>query len=121
MLKLSKKSIRIISVILLAVMMLMTLGGTVFAEIVGIDPQPTEPTGGAKLANTILGTLMWIGIAIAVGMMIFLGIKYVTASPDGKADLKKQLGIYILGFVLIVGATTIVGVINNAINTGLNK
>ena len=58
---------------------------------------------------------MWVGVMIAVGMMIFLGIKYVTASPDGKADLKKQLGIYVLGLVLILAATTIVGIIANAL------
>lgn len=116
MLKLNKKSVKILSAILLAVVLLMSFGNVVFADaIYGIDPSPSAPAGGENLANSILGALMWIGIAIAVGMLIFLGIKYVTSSPDGKADLKKQLGIYILGFVFIVGATTIVGVIKNVI------
>ena len=47
--------------------------------------------------------------------MIFLGIKYVTSSPEGKANLKGQLGIYILGLVFILAATVIVGILDNAI------
>ena len=116
MLKLNKKSVRILSIIFLTVVLLMSVGNVVFAAgdaLGGINPTITAPEGGADIANKILGILMWVGVAIAVGMLIFLGIKYVTSSPDGKADLKKQLGIYILGFVFIVGATTIVGILAN--------
>lgn len=121
MLKLNKKSVKIISAMLLVVVLLFSVSNVAFAAdggLFGINPSPDSSKlgNGANLANTILSALMWIGVAIAVGMMIFLGIKYVTSSPDGKADLKKQLGIYILGFVFIVGATTIVGIINNAIS-----
>lgn len=117
MLKLNKKSIRIISIILLAVMLLGVLATPVLAVSVDLpEVEPKSPGDKADgLAQTILNTLMWVGIMISVGMLIFLGIKYVTASPDGKADLKKQLGVYVLGFVLIVAATTIVGVLANAI------
>ena len=122
MLKLNKKSVKIISVLLVAVMMFMCFSPVVFADdLWGINPSPDSSNlgNGANLANTILSALMWIGIAIAVGMMIFLGIKYVTSSPDGKADLKKQLGIYVLGLVFILGATTIVGIIKTAISGSL--
>ena len=113
MLKLSKRSVKVICVIVLAVMMLTVFGSQVFAVSLP-NVTPSAPDGGEQIAGTILNTLMWLGIMIAVGMMIFLGIKYVTASPDGKADLKKQLGIYVLGLVLILAATTIVGMIANA-------
>ena len=112
-LNLSKRSVKVISVIVLAVMMLTVFGSQVFAVSLP-NVTPSAPDGGEQIAGTILNTLMWLGIMIAVGMMIFLGIKYVTASPDGKADLKKQLGIYVLGLVLILAATTIVGMIANA-------
>ena len=122
MLKLSKRSVKIISVVLVAIMIFMCVSPTVFAaEGLGdlgfnVKPDKSKLGEGANLANTILSALMWIGVAIAVGMMIFLGIKYVTSSPDGKADLKKQLGIYVLGLVFILGATTIVGIIRSALS-----
>ncbi len=116
MLKLNKKSVRIISVIMLAIVLFMSMGNVVFAAF---DASMQDPGGEAgNLANKILGILTWVGVAVSIGMLIFLGIKYVTSSPDGKADLKKQLGVYVLGFVLIISATTIVGILANAVKPG---
>ena len=44
-----------------------------------------------------------------------LGIKYVTSAPEGKANLKGQLGVYVLGFVFIVAATTVVGILETTL------
>ncbi len=82
-------------------------------ETINVDENALTGTKASDIASKVLGALKWIGIAVAVGMLIFLGIKYVTASPDGKADLKKQLGVYALGLLLIVAATTIVGILEN--------
>lgn len=115
---LSKKSIRIISVIVLAVMMLMVFASPVLAvpsDIKVDENSALSNTGAGDIASTVLGAIKWIGIAIAIGMLMFLGIKYVTSSPEGKADLKKQLGIYVIGFAFIVGATTIVGVLESTV------
>ncbi len=113
----NKKSMKILTVILLAVVVLMMVGGTVFAGVAENfnDLSVEAPTGGDQIAKMILGTLKWAGIIISIGMLIFLGIKYVTSSPDGKANLKGQLGIYVLGLVCIVGATCIVGALESTI------
>ena len=116
---LSKKSIKILSIAILLIMILMTFCNVVLAaETITFDPTTPSDTRATNLANTILGAIKWIGVAIAVGMLIFLGIKYVTSSPDGKANLKGQLGIYILGFVFIVGATVIVGILEGLVLNG---
>ena len=124
---LTKKSMKIISVLLLAVVLFMAMGNVAFAAgnstggtggmsgQFNPDPNAISGTKASDLANTILGALKWAGVAIAIGMMIFLGIKYVTSSPEGKANLKGQLGIYILGLVFILAATVIVGILENAI------
>ena len=114
---LNKKTVKIISIILIAVLMLMAFGNVAFALAEGFTPDTgvIEGTQAKTLANTILGALKWAGVAIAIGMMIFLGIKYVTSSPEGKANLKGQLGIYILGLVFILAATMIVQILENAI------
>lgn len=113
---LNKKVMKVLSIVLLVVVVFMTMGSSVFAAGTNttniadtFDPNTTISNGNAKnLANTVLGALTWIGVAIAIGMLIFLGIKYVTSSPDGKADLKGKLGVYVLGLVLILGAAGIV-------------
>ena len=44
----------------------------------------------------ILGNIQWIGYAIAIGMLIYIGIKYTMASASEKADLKG----YMIKFVI---------------------
>lgn len=113
---LSKKSIKIIAIAVLAVLMLTVMSTTCFAAISDdFKPDDISDTNVSGLATKVLGYMKYIGIAIAVGMMIYLGIKYVTSSPDGKADLKGKLGVYILGLVLILAASFIVGIIEDGI------
>lgn len=79
-----------------------------------VNPTPT-PIGNDK-ANAIIGALRWVGYIIAVGMMVYIGIKYVMASADEKADLKSSLVKYFIGAILITLAATIVGWIFNLTN-----
>lgn len=76
-----------------------------------VNPTPT-PVGN-DTANAIIGAMKWIGYAIAIGMMVFIGIKYVMASADEKADLKNALVKYFIGAILIALASTIAGWIFN--------
>ena len=63
----------------------------------------------------ILGAIQWIGYAIALGMLIYIGIKYVMSSAQDKADLKNNLVRYIIGVVIIAGASTIFGIIKGIV------
>lgn len=110
---LNKKSIKIISIILIAVIVLFTIANATCMAAVEI-PQPAEdaPVGGiASTVSVILAIITWAGAAIAVGMLMFIGIKYVTASPEGKAEIKKTATYYVLGAILIFSASAILGII----------
>ena len=111
---LSKKSVKILSVVLLVVMLLITLGSTVMAAVT--VPTPTDATPTPEINNTvskILGFIQWGGIVAAVIVAMFIGIKYITSAPDGKAEIKKTIGYYIAGIVLLLSASGIVTVIQN--------
>ena len=95
--------------ILMAVAMLFVMYGAVFASYTGIKPTPTAPEGAGATAGTIIGTMQWFGYAIAIGMLVYIGIKYIMASANEKADLKQALIKYVIGAVLIVFAVTIAG------------
>ena len=71
------------------------------------------------MASKILGFMQWIGYAIAVGMLMYIGIKYVTSAADERANLKGSLVKYVIGAVLISGAVTVIGIISNIGNIGL--
>ena len=74
-----------------------------------------EIWGGASrlsnAGNVIVSTIQWVGVAILVGAVIYKGIKFVTASPDGKADIKKEIIMLVIGGVLLLGLTQILGMI----------
>ena len=52
-------------------------------------------------ASKIAGVIEYMALAFAVGMLILKGIKFVTSSPDGKADVKKELIPWSIGVVLL--------------------
>ena len=60
-----------------------------------------------KVTEILGGTLNFIqvvGVGIAILMLVILGIKWVYASPSGKAEIKKAAKYYILGAILIFAA-----------------
>lgn len=114
---LSKKSIKVLSIVLLVVVLLVTLGSSVMAVTV---PEPTDPSATSISqiegpVKTILGIIQWGGIVAAVAVAMFIGIKYITASPEGKAEIKKTLGLYVAGVAILLSASAIVTFIMNAL------
>lgn len=83
---------------------------------IGINPTPGgEVDGLNSTAGSIIGTMQWIGYALAIIMMVYIGIKYITSSADDKASLKGTAWKYVLGAVLITSAVTIANWIYNLI------
>ena len=74
-----------------------------------------ETTGTASSINSILGAILTIiqvvGAGGAVIMLIVLAIKYMVAAPGDKADIKKSASIYILGAVILISTSGILGII----------
>lgn len=117
---LNKKSVRILSIVTLVAVMLFVLGSSCFAVAI---PSPTEASVGDlnTTVGKILGIMQWAGYAIAVVVAIVIGIKYITASPDGKAEVKKTLGFYVAGIAIVVAASSIVGAIANGVGASITS
>ena len=110
------KKIKIITIsILLAIVLLIVISPIVSATITPGDYAPTLDSSGvgkiAGIANPIIGTIQTIGIVVAAITIIVLGIKYMAGSIDEKAEYKKTMIPYLIGAVLVVAITQIVGVI----------
>ena len=69
-----------------------------------------------KSANIVIGIIQAVGIAAAIIMLIMVAIKYLTAAPGEKADIKKSIIIYVVGAVLLFAATGILGIIQGFAN-----
>lgn len=55
-------------------------------------------------SKTLYNVLLVIGIAVAFIWGIVLGIQFITGSLGEKADVKKNLIVYLVGCVIIFGA-----------------
>ena len=114
MIKMNKKTIfKILSIALMVAMVAMCLGNVALADV---DYKP-DGTGGATATKfqtiliLFLGLAQVIGIAIAVIMLIVLAIKYISAAPGDKAEIKKHAVVYIVGAVVLFAASGIIQII----------
>lgn len=62
-------------------------------------------------AETIVGAFQAVGASMAVIILVYIGIKYMIESPDGKATLKKRLPTYLIGAAFLFAAPQIAGLV----------
>ena len=112
-----KKSIKVISTLLLTIMLVASIAGTVLA----VDPNTVlnglngngdvQINDLTKVGNNIVTIIQVVGIVIAVIVLLVIGIKYMMGSASEKAEYKKTMIPYIVGAVLIFAGTSLVRVI----------
>ena len=119
-----KKTVRIISTILLTIMLVTSIAGVVFAApdidktIGDIDgAKAGDTTKVTTIGGEIINIIQVVGIVVAIAVVLIIGIKYMTGSVEQKAEYKKVMIPYIIGAVLLVAGTSIVKVIFNTINS----
>lgn len=112
-----KKSIKVISTLLLTIMLVASIAGTVLAVdpntvLNGLDGNGNVQTNDlTKVGNNIVTIIQVVGIVIAVIVLLVIGIKYMMGSASEKAEYKKTMIPYIVGAVLIFAGTSLVRVI----------
>lgn len=112
-----KKSIKVISTLLLTIMLVASIAGTVLAVdpntvLNGLNGNGNVQTNDlTKVGNNIVTIIQVVGIVIAVIALLVIGIKYMMGSASEKAEYKKTMIPYIVGAVLIFAGTSLVRVI----------
>ena len=61
-----------------------------------------------KSANNIWATIVLVLEVVSVTLFLITGIRYMFASADQKADLKKSMFATVLGVILVFGTTYVV-------------
>ena len=76
----------------------------------------TDDTGTDAKVNTITGTIITsiriIGIAVAIVMLLTVAMKYMTAAPGDRADIKKSAIQYVVGAFVLFGVIGILEIIS---------
>ena len=63
------------------------------------------------VGGKIVGLIQVVGTIVSVAMLVVLGIKYMVGSAEERAEYKKTLFPYIVGSVLIFGASNLAQVV----------
>lgn len=116
-----KKSIKVISTLLLAIMLVASISTMALAAV---DLNNTlNRVESTNLSNTnadqqittvggnIVNIIQIVGIVIAVIVLLVIGIKYMIGSASEKAEYKKTMIPYVVGAVLVFAGTSLVKVI----------
>ena len=113
-----KKSMKIVSA-LMALFLIIALTTPVFATLtMNWDNDvklKSETTALSNRTQTVMGQALNIvqivGMGVAVIMLIVLAIKYISAAPGDKAEIKKHAVVYIVGAVVLFGAAGLLEII----------
>ena len=108
-----KKLLKILPVVMIVCM--------VVTSVFAINVPTGDLTGGhtgatnvTTAARGVWATVVTIVQILAVGAVVFAGLRYMFASADQKADIKKSMGILAIGAILVFGATLVLKFVSEA-------
>ena len=108
-----KKTAKILSIILLAMLVVSFTTTSVFAdnaltpEMVGNSIKYGDASGLKATAGKIMGMIRNVAVIASVIIIMILGVKYMMGSIEEKAEYKKSFMPLIIGIILVVAASSI--------------
>ena len=115
------RTMKILVTLVSVLIMVAMLGSVVFATTpADLKPNAEDTEGITELGQKLMGILSTIGMVVSVLVLMVLGIKYMMGSAEEKAEYKKTMIPYVVGAILIFGASTIATMVFNFAD-GLNK
>ncbi len=122
-----KSLIKTILVVLVAVLLVASIVPTLYATETestvsfgavnekSVTKGAQDSSGAAASVNRIIGAILTVvqvvGSGVAVIMLIVLAIKYISAAPSDKAEIKKHAVVYVVGAVVLFAASGIIGIV----------
>ena len=116
----TKKVMKMIAIMLIALMLVAACSQIVLAtdstSLTHFDGK-NDKSGASSSAQNIIGALISIvqviGVGVAIIMLIVLAIKYISAAPGDKAEIKKHAVVYVVGAIVLFAATGILQIIKS--------
>ena len=128
------KKLAICSIIILLIFVILNMSYTVYGaeiQVVDsvrvattselIDPDDYEPGGidealneagrVTEFASTIIAVIRTVGIIVTVITLMIMGIKYMTASIEERADYKKSMIPYLIGVFIFFALSQLIPII----------
>ena len=112
-----KKTMKIVTILLLAVILVSFATNVLAAEKKGtgtaLTPSEITPdysgdvSGIQGTAGKVMGMIRNIAVIASVIIIMILGVKYMLGSVEEKAEYKKSFMPLIIGIILVVAASSI--------------
>ena len=126
-----KKSLKIVFCLIMLLNVIMVFPKSTFATnpdystmISNANGWDADP-GVKKVTRTVMGTIIQVmrivGVGVAIIMLTYVAIKYMSAAPAEKAEFKKSATAYIVGAIVLFGTSGILGIIENFASTNIKK
>ena len=114
-----KKLAKVLSVVMMIIMMLTCISTTFAAtsfnpngwEDTSLNTSAIDTSSIKNFSASLINVISIIGSAAAIITLIILGVKYMMGSAEEKAEYKKTLLPYIIGAVMVFGASVLTNVI----------
>lgn len=75
----------------------------------------SDSQGIKSMGEKIVGLVQVIGVSVATIMIVVIAIRYFISSPDQKADVKSKLIPFLIGALLLFGASGILSIVVTAV------
>ena len=117
--KISKNISRIITVLTIVLGILFSLSiltNGVYADDYYVFPSASTTSADddvTRIGGMFLTVAQIIGTSVAVIMLIVLAIKYISASPNDKAQIKQHAVVYIVGAIILFAASGLLGILKS--------
>lgn len=80
-------------------------------DVANADGDTNVTDSFTKISGAIITIARVVCMGVAITMLVMVGIKYMSAAPGEKADIKKHAVIYVVGAVVMFASTGILGII----------
>lgn len=113
----SKKKTMIIKIVTIMAILL-TICIIAMPKVAALTPSDVKGKEGVHgqtevqtLGQNLVGIIQTAGVVVSVVILLVLGIKYMMGSAEEKAEYKKSMLPYLVGALILFGASTIANVV----------
>ena len=85
------------------------------ASMINTINNKDDNSGAKNAATNVTGALLTVfriaAVGVALIMLVVVAIKYMSAAPEGKAEIKKHAVIYVVGAIVLFASAGILQII----------
>lgn len=112
---------KIIKIVSMSLAIMFNITTIVHADKYGIYSEIGSGNGVVSAGQYIAGWILYAGIIICVIALMIKGIKFITAAPEGKADVKKSLIPWAIGLVILIAGRIALNWVIDLAQSGINN